>query len=160
MVRWSRQPARSYQFTLRTARPADDVLDEFAERRLPGIAVAERGLNYLILRPQKRIRYGGDIAALLAIVIVLAVLILTAASPVFIVLLPVALLPGLPMLLDQRPDIAISAVMDDAGGSRVTVHGLASPELAAALDAYLGSLPRYVPPVVATPAAVVSRAAG
>jgi len=161
MFRWSRRPARSYQFTLRTARPATEVLEEFAERRLPGIAVAERGENYLILRPQKRIRYGGDIAALLAIVIVLAVLILTAVTPVFIALLPAAIIPALPMLLDQRPDLAISAIRDDTGGSRVTVHGLASPELAAALDAYLGSLPRYLPPVaVSSPAPAVSRAAG
>jgi hypothetical protein len=36
----------------------------------------------------------------------------------------------------------MSAVADDLGGTRVTVHGQASSELAAALDAYLGSLPR------------------
>ena len=146
---------------MRTARAADEVLDEFAERRLPGIAVAERGVNYLILHPQKRTRYGGEIAVLLAIVIVLAVLILTAVTPVFIALLPAALLPAVPILLDHRPDLAISAVPEDSGGSRVTVHGLASPELAAALDAYLGSLPRYVAPTAAAaPAKVVSRAAG
>ncbi len=126
------------------------MLREFAERRLPGISVAERGTNYLILRPQKRNRYGGDVAVLLGIVIVLAVLILTAISVVFIALLPVALLPAIPILLDHRPDLAISAVSDDdEGGTRVTVHGLATPELAAALDAYLGSLPRYVEPAVA-----------
>lgn len=146
---------------MRTARPAGEVLDEFAERRLPGFAVAERGENYLILHPQKRSRYGGDIAVMLGIAIVLAVLILTAVTPVFIALLPAALLPAIPMLLDQRPDLAISAVPEDSGGSRVTVHGLASPELAAALDAYLGSLPRYVAPApAAMPAKVVSRAAG
>ena len=35
----------------------------------------------------------------------------------------------------------------------VTVHGQASPELAVALDAYLGSLPRYVAPVALETAA-------
>jgi hypothetical protein len=79
---------------------------------------------------------------MLGLAIVLAVLILTAVTPVFIVLLPLALLPGIPLLIDNRPDLAISAVADDLGGTRVTVHGQASSELAAALDAYLGSLPR------------------
>jgi hypothetical protein len=79
---------------------------------------------------------------LLGLAIVLAVLILTAVTPVLIVLLPLALLPGVPLLIDNRPDLAISAVADDLGGTRVTVHGQASSELAAALDAYLGSLPR------------------
>jgi hypothetical protein len=95
------------------------------------------------------------------VIIVFAVLILTAVTPVLAALLPLALLPALPVLLDNRPDIAISAVPDDeVGGTRVTVHGQASPELAAALDAYLGSLPRYVTPTAseapaqtATPAA-------
>jgi len=59
-----------------------------------------------------------------------------------ILLLPLALVPAVPLLLDNRPDLAISAVADDQGGTRVTVHGQASSELAAALDAYLGSLPR------------------
>ena len=129
----TRLRTRAYQFSLRTGKPPDDVLGEFAQRPMPGIAVAERGPNYLVLRPQQRRRYGGDVAVLLGLAIVLAVLIL---------LLPLALLPGLPLLIDNRPDLAISAVADDLGGTRVTVHGQASSELAAALDAYLGSLPR------------------
>ena len=138
----SRLRTRAYQFSLRTGKPPADVLGEFAARRMPGIAVAERGPNYLVLRPQQRRRYGGDVAVLLGLVIVLAVLILTAVTPVLIVLLPLALLPAVPLLLDNRPDLAISAVADDLGGTRVTVHGQASSELAAVLDAYLGSLPR------------------
>ena len=88
--------------------------------------------------PSSARRYGGDVAVLLGLAIVLAVLILTAVTPVLIVLLPLALLPGVPLLIDNRPDLAISAVADDLGGTRVTVHGQASSELAAALDAYLG----------------------
>jgi hypothetical protein len=142
-------------------RPAEDVLHEFADRRLPGFAVAEEGQNYLILRPRKRHRYGAEMAVLLGIVLVLAILILTAITPVFIALLPIGLLPAIPVLLDNRPDLAISAVPHEDGGTRVTVHGLASPELAAALDAYLGSLPRFVPPApAAAPQPVASRAAG
>ena len=78
--------------------------------------------------------------------ITFAVLNIAAVSPVFITLLPVAVVPALPVLLDHRPDLAVSAVPDEeVGGTRVTVHGQASAELAAALDAYLGSLPRFEP---------------
>ena len=83
----TRLRTRAYQFSLRTGKPPDDVLGEFAQRPMPGIAVAERGPNYLVLRPQQRRRYGGDVAVLLGLAIVLAVLILTAVTPVLIVLL-------------------------------------------------------------------------
>lgn len=136
----------SYQFSGRTTQPADEILDGFAARRLPGIIVDERGPNYLVLRPQRHVRYGGDVAVVAGILIVFAVLILSAVTPVFIALLPLAFVPAIPPLLDHRPDIAMSAVEEaEQGGTRVTVHGQASPELAAALDAYLGSLPRFVP---------------
>ena len=141
---------RPYQFSFRTGRESEDILTEIAERQLPGIVVAERGPHYLVLRPEGRRRYGGEIAVLIGIAVVLAVLILTAVSVVLIVLLPLALIPALPLLLDNRPDLAVSAVPDDYGGTRVTVHGQATPALAAALDAYLGSLPR----LEVTPAAV------
>jgi hypothetical protein len=134
-------PTSSYQFSLRTSRRPGEVLDDVAARPLPGIAVSERGTHYLVLRPRRRYRYGSDIAVGAAIVIVLAVLIATAISPVFIVLLPLAVLPGIPLLLDRRPDLAVSAVVDDDGSTRVTVHGEASAELAAAVDAFLGGLP-------------------
>lgn len=142
----SRARTHAFQFSGRTTRPPDEILDGLTARRLPGIVVDERGPNYLVLRPERHVRYGGDVAVVAGILIVFAVLILTAVTPAFIALLPLAILPAIPPLLDHRPDIAFSAVEeDDPGGTRVTVHGQASPELAAALDAYLGSLPRYVP---------------
>jgi hypothetical protein len=131
-----------YQSSLRTSRVPGDVLDEVAARPLPGIAVAERGTHYLVLRPLSRHRFGSDLAAGVAVVIVMAVLIATAWNVVLISALPLALLPAIPLLLDRRrPDLAVSAVADDSGGTRVTVHGEASEELAAAVDAYLGALP-------------------
>jgi hypothetical protein len=146
----------SYQFSLRTSRGAAAVLDEIAVRPLPGIAVAERGAHYLVLRPRRRYRYGSDITVGVAVVIVLAVLIATAWSPMFIVLLPLAVLPAVPLLLDRRrPDLAVSAVADDDGGTRVTVHGEASEELAAAVDAFLGALPE-APTIEEGSAAVAS----
>jgi hypothetical protein len=135
-----------YQFSLRTSRLPGDVLDEVAARPLPGIAVAERGTHYLVLRPQRRYRYGSDTAVGAAIVIVLAVLIATALTPVLIVLLPLAVLPAVPLLLDHRPTLAVSAVIDDDGSTRVTVHGEASSELAAAVDAFIGALPEAPTP--------------
>lgn len=147
-----------YQFSLRTSRSAAQVLDEIDQRRLPGIGVAERGSHYLVLRPKPRYRYGGDIAVGLAVAIVLVVLICTAITPWLAILLPLAVLPAVPLMLDHRPDLAISAVEDDDGATRVTVHGTASAELAAALDAYLGALPRFsaahpaMPPGTSAPA--------
>lgn len=151
-------PSSPYQFSLRTSRPPGEVLDDVAARSLPGIAVAERGTHYLVLRPQRRYRYGADIAVGAAIVIVLAVLIATALTPVLVVLLPLAVLPALPLLLDHRPALAVSAVIDDDGATRVTVHGEASSELAAAVDAFLGALPKAAsrPVEEETPARVAS----
>jgi hypothetical protein len=139
-------PSSPYQFSLRTSRFPGEVLDDVAARPLPGIAVTERGTHYLVLRPRRRYRYGPDIAVAVAIVIVLAVLISTAITPLLIVLLPLAGLPAIPLLLDHRPALAVSAVVDDDGGTRVTVHGEASSELAAAVDAFLGALPDPPPP--------------
>jgi hypothetical protein len=130
-----------YQFALHTSRSPEQVLGELDVRRLPGIGVAERGTHYLVLRPDRRFRYGADLAVGLGIAVVLAVLVATAATPLFIVLLPAALLPAIPLLLERRPDLAVSAI-DDEGVTMVTVHGQASPELAAALDAFLGALPQ------------------
>jgi hypothetical protein len=145
-----------YQFSLRTSRSPADVLDEIATRPLPGIAVAERGAQYLVLRPRRRYRYGSDIAVGAAVVIVLGVLIATAWSPLFVVLLPLAVLPAVPLLLEHgRPDLAVSAVTDDDGATRVTVHGEAAEELAAAMDAFLGALPE-TPTDVERPDAVAS----
>jgi arsenate reductase len=66
---------------------------------------------------------------------------MTAISPVFVLLLFVALLPMVPLIVFHQPSLAVSAVSDDDGTTRINVHGEASPELAAALDAFVGSLP-------------------
>ena len=150
-------PTNPYQFSLRTRRDPGEVLDDVAARPLPGIAVSERGAHYLVLRPRRRSRYGSDIAVGICIAIVLAVLIATAITPVFIVLLPLAALPAVPLLLDhRRPDLAVSAVIDDDGSTRVTVHGEASEELAAAVDAFLGALPDAPPTPVEVADAVAT----
>ncbi|MGA2282545.1 MAG: hypothetical protein ABSH07_02530 [Candidatus Dormibacteria bacterium] len=129
-----------YQIGVRTSRSAREVLDQVDLERVPGITVAERGAHYLVLRPKRRFRYGADLAAGLGVAVVLVLLILTAVTPVVLVGLPAALLPALPLLLDHRPDLALSAIEDD-GTTRVTAHGQASPDLAEYLDRYLEGLP-------------------
>jgi len=129
-----------YQVALRTSLPSKDVLDQVDVTRVPGMVVAERGAHYLVLKAKRRFRYGADLAAGLAIAIVLALLILTAVTPVVLVGLPLALLPALPLLLEHRPDLAVSAI-EDEGTTRVTAHGEATPDLAEYLDRYLESLP-------------------
>ncbi|MHB8718198.1 MAG: hypothetical protein ACYDAC_04795 [Candidatus Dormibacteria bacterium] len=143
-----------YQFSLRTSRAPADVLDEVAARPLPGIAVSERGTHYLVLCPRRRVRYGTELAVAVAVMIVVAVLVVAAVTPIFVALLPLAVLPAVPLLLDHRPDLAVAAIVDDDGATRVTVHGEASEDLAAAVDAYLGSLPE--PVVLVEPAAAAA----
>lgn len=139
-------PARSgtstvpYQIALRTSRAAEEVLAQVDTDQVPGLAVAERGAHYLVLRPKRRFRYGADIAAGLGVAVVLALLILTAVTPLVLVALPVAFVPAIPLLLDHRPDLAVSAIEED-GETRVTAHGQASPELVEYLDRYLEALP-------------------
>ncbi len=133
-----------YQIATRTSRPAQEVLAQFDLERVPGMVVAEHGVHYLVIRPARRVRYGPEMAAGFAIVIVLALLILTAVTPVVLVALPAAVLPALPLLIDHRPDLALSAI-EDEGETRVTAHGQASADLAEYLDHYLESLPSVAP---------------
>jgi len=137
----TRRSTAPYQMALRTSLPAEQVLGDVHLDQLPGIGVAEQGAHYLLLRPRKRLRYGADLAAALGIAIVLALLICTAITPVVLAGLPAAFLPAVPLLLDHRPDLALSAI-EDQDATRVTAHGQASPELAAYLDRYLGGLPK------------------
>jgi hypothetical protein len=136
----SNTPTVPYQIAIRTSRPAQAVLEQLDVAQVPGMAVAERGSHYLVLRSERRFRYGADIAAGLAVAVVLGLLILTAVTPVVLVALPLAFAPAIPLFLDHRPDLAVSAI-EDVGITRVTAHGQASAELAEYLDRYLNALP-------------------
>jgi len=134
-----------YQIATRTSQPAQEVLAQFDIGRLPGMVVAERGAHYLVIRLVRRVRYGADMAAGFAIVIVLALLILTAVTPVVLIGLPLAVVPALPLLIDHRPDLALSAI-EEGSETRVTAHGQASADLVEYLNRYLEALPVVVPP--------------
>ena len=130
-----------YQFaTLTTASP-EAVLDGIAGLDLPDdVSVTERGSTYLVIGP-KPSNYDGRLAVGLSTLVVLAVLILAAFWVVLVALLPVAVLPLLPLLMRDKPVLAVGAVPDDDASTRLTVHGQAPSRLTAALDTFLSSLP-------------------
>ena len=144
---------RPYQCSCRTSLGARAVLDELATRRIPDVEVSERGPSYLVLERPRRQLYGGQTAVFMSVAIVIIALMLTAVTPVFSVLLLAALLPFVPLVVLHRPSLAVSAVIDPDGATRINAHGEASPELAAALDAFVAGLPTddMPPPPPATP---------
>jgi hypothetical protein len=137
-------PTRSttqYQFTTATTTSPSAVLEGIGSIELPDdICVNERGSTYLVLGPRPSF-YDARLAVALAALVVLAVLILSAFAVVLVALLPLAVVPLLPLLLRDNPLLAIGAVPEDDGATRVTVHGQAPAQLTAALDLFLSRLP-------------------
>jgi hypothetical protein len=137
---------RQYQFTTATSTSPEAVLDGISALALPDdLCVNERGSTYLVLGPKPSF-YDARLAVALATLVVLAVLILTAFWVVLVALLPLGVLPLLPLLIRDNPLLAVGAVPEDDGCTRVTVHGQAPLELTGALDLFLSRLPRMEPP--------------
>jgi hypothetical protein len=132
---------KTYQFSLRTSRRVDEVLEQLETHAIPGVMVSERGSTYMVLRPRRNPRLSPNLAISLMVLIVAGVLILSGFNPALVALLPLALLPLIPLFMEQRPMVAISVVPDDDGVTRITAHGEVTAAMAAALDAFLGSLP-------------------
>lgn len=131
-----------YRLSLRTTRPPEAVLTDLESRDLAGVGVGEHGTHYLLLQDRHRRRYGADMAVFLGIGILLMVLIACAFRPLLILLLPLALAPALPLLIRRdRTLIAVSALPEADGVTRLTAHGEVTTELAGVLDAYFGALP-------------------
>jgi hypothetical protein len=136
--------AVAYQSTQVTSKGADRVLDDLSALEVSGARVSERGTTYLVFAPQARQTYTVSLAVTLTIILAIADLVATAAAVAWIALLPLALVPFVPLLLDDRPQVAVGAVPpdgDDGAGTRVTAHGRVWGDLGAALDAYLSNLP-------------------
>ena len=136
-------PARTtqYQFSMATTTSPEAVLDGISAIELPeDLCVSERGATYLVLGPRPSF-YDARLAVALCTLVVLAVLILTAFSVVLIAFLPLGLLPLAPLFLRENPMLAVGAVPEDDGSTRVTVHGQAPTRLTAALDLFLSRLP-------------------
>lgn len=131
---------QAYQASVSTTTPAHTVLDELARSTVAGTAVTERGDSYVVFQPPGR-SYRPELAAALTAAVVIVVLAFTAVSVLFIVLLPLGLVPFLPMLLHHRPSCAVSALDEGGGSTQVVAHGEALPELAEALDNFLHHLP-------------------
>jgi hypothetical protein len=137
----SGRPASLIQLTLRTERPPETVIDELAALGVDDTTVIDRGATYLVIAPPDRRRWGPGRAVALAAAICLGVLIASAlASVVVIVFLPLALLPFVPLLVEDQPMLAVGAVGDDDGATQLTVHGHAWGGLRTALDAYVATL--------------------
>ena len=145
---------RSYQCSSRTSLAPRAVLDELAGRQIPDVEVSERGPSYLVLEPPHRRKYGLQTAVFLSIAIVIVALVLAAVTPVLAVLIFAGLLPFVPLAVGHSPSLAVSAVSDPDGATRINAHGEASPELAAALDAFVAGLPQGAPPLPSTVAEV------
>ncbi|HEV7677490.1 MAG TPA: hypothetical protein VGQ42_02855 [Candidatus Dormibacteraeota bacterium] len=133
-----------YQFSTATTTPPEDVLEGIATLELPGgLMVTERGSTYLVVGPRPSF-YDARLAVALAVLVVLAVLIVTAFSVVLVALLPLAVIPLLPLLIRDHALLAVGAVPNEDGATRVTVHGEAPVELTTHLDVFLSSLPEAI----------------
>ena len=141
-------PTRSttqYQFSTATTTTPEAVLEGISAIELPeGLCVNERGSTYLVFGPRPSF-YDARLAVALAILVVLAVLILSAFSVVLIAFLPLGALPLAPLFLRDHPLLAVGAVPEEDGSTRVTVHGQAPGRLTNALDLFLSRLPEAAP---------------
>ena len=151
----ARPDASSYACSVRTSRPASDVLDDLGRLGVEGIAPVERSDTYLVLAPDARQHFTPRRAVALTAVLAVGVLILAAWSLVLIILLPLAALPLAPFLFEERPLLGVGAVPDVESGVRVTAHGHADEPLRRAIDGYLMALP---PAAVREPEPVSSAA--
>lgn len=130
-----------YQFSTLTTTAPDAVLDGIAAIELPdSLCINERGSTYLVIGPQPS-SYDARLAVALATLVALAVLIIAAFSVVMVAFLPLAVVPLVPLVLRDHPLLAVGAVPEDEGSTRVTVHGQAPTRLTTALDLFLSRLP-------------------
>jgi hypothetical protein len=159
-----REPTVPYQLSRRTSREPSRVLADIAALDVPQTVVVARGTTHLVLAPGRPARYGAGCAVATGVAITLVVLVAAAVSVPLIALLPLALLPGLPLLLRHEPRLAVGVLEDAAEGDTVvTVAGDMWSALAVALHSYLSALPSSrtvdaaLPPAVTPPAAVAAR---
>ena len=102
----------------------------------------ERGTGYVVVgrqRPIKGLREGSIAIAVLGVMVVL---VLTAITPLFILLLPLPLVTAIPFLLDRRERVAVAAMGEEDGETVVTLHGRATPQLQTTLSEFLSRLPQ------------------
>lgn len=133
---------KPFQYSTVTSRNATEVLEGLKLRPIPGIGIDEEGTSYLIFMSKRRYRYSTDVAVALGVLILLAILALSAWFVPILYFLWLALVPAIPLRFDHSAMVAVSAVENpDAPGTRITAHGEATVELSATLDAYFASLP-------------------
>jgi outer membrane biosynthesis protein TonB len=127
-----------------TSRDAKAVLEDL-ERRADdeGLVIRDRAHSYLNVGTQRAIRGGAGAAIASGVVILLLVLGLTAVSPLFIVLLPVALAPAIPFVF-LGGDAVTVAVFPTGQRVLVTADGKGSELTGRVVQEFFGALPQPV----------------
>ena len=104
-----------------------------------GLEVRDRAPSYLNLASKRAVPGGVSAAIAAGILILLADLALTAVTPLFIVLLPVALLPALPFAIGRGNSVTVAAF--EAGETTlVTADGRSSKMVGRVIDDFIATL--------------------
>jgi hypothetical protein len=106
-----------------------------------GQEVIERGVGYVVVGHRRPIPGLREAAIAVGVLGVMVVLILTALTPLWIVLLPLPLAVAIPFLLDRRERVAIAAASENSA-TTITLQGRATPDLKTTLSGFLAQLPK------------------
>lgn len=125
-----------------TSRDAKLVLEDL-ERLADdeGLVIRDRAHSYLNVGSRRAIRGGTGAAIAAGVVILLLVLGLTAVSPLFIVLLPVALVPAIPFVILDGDAVTV-AVFPTGRRVLVTADGKGSELTGRVMQEFFGALPQ------------------
>ena len=104
-----------------------------------GLEIRDRAPSYLNLASKKSIPGGATAAIVAGVAILLVVLGLTAVTPLFIVLLPLALVPALPFVIGRGSSVTVAAF--EAGETTlVTADGRSSQLVGKVIDDFIAKL--------------------
>jgi hypothetical protein len=135
-VRSRNQP---YQSSALTAADPAEVFAALRASLQEGATVVERGTGYVVVGSRAPVRGAREVAVAASVLGVMVVLGLTALTPLFVVLLPLPLITAVPFLLERHERVAVAAAKE-SGGTTVSLHGRASPELRTTLSGFLDGL--------------------
>lgn len=128
----------NYQRATTTPLDPAEVLGAFEQDPAFASEIAERTPELLIWGAGARHSQTYARAAIaLCIGILLLVLGLMAVTPLFVMGIPLALLPALPFALGRRPRVALAAVREGSNDTQVTIHGAVPPAISQNLNAFL-----------------------
>ena len=129
-----------YQGAALTSAPPVDVFTTLRASLKDGQEVIERGVGYVVVGRRRPIQGLREAAIAVGVIGVMVVLVLTALTPLWIVLLPLPLAVAIPFLFDRRERVAIAAASENSA-TTITLHGRATPDLKTTLNGFLEQLP-------------------